>query len=361
MKNQFNVSILICAHNGAQYIETNLNHIAQQKNVAYEDLEVILIDNNSVDNTDQIARNIWQKLNNPFNFLIEYETKQGKPHALKKAIQFSNNNLLLVCDCDNYLDPNYVRNVIDTFKENPNIGFLQGTSIAYDDGITKLPSWVYQFRGMYVLHTTDHLKTGFIPDNQVFHIHGAGSIFQKKHVDLLFSFGFDFISVKCPYLSIDMSDKQLVIAFEIMGLKNYFSEKLLFTHDLRFDRITFEKHFKQIKNWGYRYSINHFYNCIIHLENPTLLNVIIGLYLKIPYLILSFLKINLKSELNSLMLNGQFSLLIKSEFHFRLYRLIGMFRTNWLFNNYKETRLWIHQAKNMPLKNDKNSNFNYEP
>jgi glycosyltransferase involved in cell wall biosynthesis len=344
-KNQFNVSILICAHNGAQYIETNLNHIAQQKNVAYEDLEVILIDNNSVDNTDQIARNIWQKLNNPFNFLIEYETKQGKPHALKKAIQFSNNNLLLVCDCDNYLDPNYVRNVIDTFKENPNIGFLQGTSIAYDDGITKLPSWVYQFRGMYVLHTTDHLKTGFIPDNQVFHIHGAGSIFQKKHVDLLFSFGFDFISVKCPYLSIDMSDKQLEIAFEVMELKNYFSEKLLFTHDLRFDRITFEKHFKQIKNWGYRYSINHFYNCIIHLENPTLVKVFYKMILQIPILSFNFLNSELKFLLKSYILKIPITLLKRTNYQHDLHKLKGMIKAKWLFNHFEETKLWVFQAK----------------
>jgi glycosyltransferase involved in cell wall biosynthesis len=346
MKNQFKVSILICVQNAAPYIETNLHHISQQKNIFFEDLEIILIDNNSVDNTDQIALAYWQNLNNPFMLRIEYEAKQGKPYALKKAIQCSNNNLLLVCDGDNYLDSHYVRNVIDTFIENPNIGILQGTSIAYDDGVSELPNWIYQFRGMYVLHTTDHLKTGFIPDDQVFHIHGAGSIFQKMHVDHLFSFGFDFISVKCPYLLIDMADKQLVIAFNIMGLKNFFSEKLIFNHDLRFDRTAFNKHFKQIKNWGYRYNIDYFLDSIIQLENPTSKNVFYRMSFKIPCLIFSFLKFDLKSIIKSFLLcKNYYSLVKKTNNRYKWYRLIGMLRSNWLFDNLEETRLWVLQAK----------------
>ena len=93
MKNQFKVSILICVQNAAKYIETNLYHISQQKNIAFDDLEIILIDNNSADNTDQIALAYWQNLNNPFLLRLEYEAKQGKPYALKKAFQLSNNNL----------------------------------------------------------------------------------------------------------------------------------------------------------------------------------------------------------------------------------------------------------------------------
>ena len=346
MKNQFKVSILICVQNAAKYIETNLYHISQQKNIAFDDLEIILIDNNSVDNTDQIALAYWQNLNNPFLLRIEYEAKQGKPYALKKAFQLSNNNLLLVCDGDNYLDSHYVRNVIDTFIENPTIGILQGTSTAYDDGVSELPNWIYQFRGMYVLHTTDHLKTGFIPDDQVFHIHGAGSIFQKMHVNHLFSFGFDFISVKCPHLLIDMADKQLVIAFNIMGLKNFFSEKLIFKHDLRFGRTTFKKHFKQIKNWGYRYSIDYFLDSIIQLENPTSQNVFNRMSFKIPCLIISFLKFDLKSFLKSFLLcRNYYTLVKKTNNQYKWYRLIGMLRSNWLFDNLEETRLWVLQAK----------------
>jgi hypothetical protein len=144
-----------------------------------------------------------------------------------------------------------------------------------------------------------------------------------------------------------MSDKELVVAFKVMGLKNFFSEKLIFKHDLRFDRIEIKKHFKQIKNWGYRYSIDYFLGSIIQLENPTSQNVFYRTRLEIQYLIFSFLK----SVLSSLKFDKPHTLVEKTNNWYKLYQLIGMLRSNWLFDNLEKTRFWVLQAKKYKREN----------
>jgi len=352
MENQFKVSIIICVYNEAQFIETNLFHIAQQKNIAFDELEIILIDNNSNDGTAQIALSYWQKINKPFLLRIEHEEKEGKPNALKKAILISKNNLLLICDGDNYLDSNYVRNVIDTFIENPTIGILGGTSILYDDDITAFPSWMYEFRDMYVLLNTNHLKTGFI-NNSNFHHHGAGSAFQKTHINKLFSFGFDFISLECPYLKIDGADSLMFKAYNLMGLKNYFSKKLIFYHDLRFGRITLQNHYKQIKNWGYRYSIYFFYQCIFENKTISVVNLFFRIILRTLTLIFYLSKTTLKLFLKLIIFHKSFSMVERKNYLYNFYQIIGMLKSKWLFNYIEETRLWVIEAEKYALQNDK--------
>ena len=55
-------SIIICCFNSAKRIEPTLGHIAKQ-NSSHFKFEVILVDNNSTDETQTISLNIWNSFN----------------------------------------------------------------------------------------------------------------------------------------------------------------------------------------------------------------------------------------------------------------------------------------------------------
>ena len=52
MKNEFLVSIVLCTYNGEKYLEEQLNSIINQ---TYKNLEIIISDDCSTDNTDEIV------------------------------------------------------------------------------------------------------------------------------------------------------------------------------------------------------------------------------------------------------------------------------------------------------------------
>ena len=55
------VTIIICCYNSAQLLPPTIKHIAEQKNQDNIDWELTVVNNNSTDDTGQVARQEWDK------------------------------------------------------------------------------------------------------------------------------------------------------------------------------------------------------------------------------------------------------------------------------------------------------------
>jgi len=73
------LSIIICSYNRAGYITGALSSL-YEGNASLQDFEVIFVDNNSSDNSLQIA-NEWRAAHPLGNFTITSETRQGASYA----------------------------------------------------------------------------------------------------------------------------------------------------------------------------------------------------------------------------------------------------------------------------------------
>jgi glycosyltransferase involved in cell wall biosynthesis len=100
--NNINVSIIICCYNSESRISSTLEHIAKQK-IENLQLEVILVDNNSNDNTAKVAIEVWSKLGNPFSLSILKEPTPGLSYARKKGVSSANGEIIIFCDDDKIL------------------------------------------------------------------------------------------------------------------------------------------------------------------------------------------------------------------------------------------------------------------
>jgi glycosyltransferase involved in cell wall biosynthesis len=87
------VDFILPAYNEEQSIGTLLESIYE----LYPQAKVIVIDNNSIDKTVQIADDMGAE--------VIFEKKQGKAHAMQKGFEHSKSKYLVMLDADNTYDP----------------------------------------------------------------------------------------------------------------------------------------------------------------------------------------------------------------------------------------------------------------
>lgn len=119
-------SIILCTYNGNYRIESVVDSIINQNNYEKYVNEILIIDNNSNDNTKEIIFNLIKK-NNKIKYY--YEKEQGLSYARLKGIKNSISPWIIFIDDDNILHENWINEAIKYIENNKNIGAFNGTVI----------------------------------------------------------------------------------------------------------------------------------------------------------------------------------------------------------------------------------------
>ena len=240
------VSIIICCFNSAKRLPETLRHIAKQRVEDEIPWEVIVVNNNSSDNTADVASDEWAKylLNIPFK--VVYQPIPGLSFAREKGIESANFEYLLFCDDDNWLCETYVADAYTILSNHPDVALVGGNGEYVCEG--EQPKWFDEFSGPYA--TGKQLATtGYAAWNITFY--GAGAIVSKTDYINLEKEGFKFfLSGREGKKLLTGEDRELGYAFILNNKKLYYSEKLKFKHFIPKERHT------------YRYYSNMMYNCI---------------------------------------------------------------------------------------------------
>jgi len=98
------ISVAICTFNRAASLARTLDSLSHQRNVEGLIWELLLIDNNSIDSTRQVADSFHDRL--PLHYL--FEPVQGLSAARNRALQEFKGDLLVFTDDDVVLDSNWL-------------------------------------------------------------------------------------------------------------------------------------------------------------------------------------------------------------------------------------------------------------
>lgn len=215
------ISVIICCFNSENRIEPTLQHLLRQN--FGKDWEIVLVDNNSNDNTVQTALEILK--NNVVSYTIVEESNPGLIHARKKGIGASKYKYLLFCDDDNWLCADYLNISYEIFDKNPSIGVIGGNGRAHFEDESNVEKKIV---GLAI--NPQGKSSGDITDYKG-HVYGAGSLFKKEIFHKLDKIGFK------PVLTGRKGDKllagddtELCFAARILGYKIYYHEGLKFEH-----------------------------------------------------------------------------------------------------------------------------------
>lgn len=116
------LTVAIPTYNGATRLPQVLDQLRSQTGTEHINWEILVVDNNSKDNTAEIVKSYQQNALNsvPINYCLE--TQQGAAFARKKAVEVSTASLIGFLDDDTTPGLDWVANAYQFAQEHPKAG-----------------------------------------------------------------------------------------------------------------------------------------------------------------------------------------------------------------------------------------------
>ena len=130
MKTQIELSVVICTKNRAKQLATLIQCLGSQKNIEKLNWEIVIVDNNSNDNTKEVAYAFCEGSNLKINYI--FEPKPGLSCARNAGILASKGSLLLFADDDILIPNEFLSNALFGVQEYPEFQMF---------GFRVLPDW----------------------------------------------------------------------------------------------------------------------------------------------------------------------------------------------------------------------------
>ncbi|MFA5879352.1 MAG: glycosyltransferase family A protein [Candidatus Margulisiibacteriota bacterium] len=115
------VSLIVPAYNEEKKIAKTLEGLKKQ---TYANYELIVIDNNSTDKTNEIAKK--------FTSTVFIEKEKGYIHAANTGAKMATGELITFCDADSQYPEDWLEKVVAAFKLHPEAVAVYGTCSTYD-------------------------------------------------------------------------------------------------------------------------------------------------------------------------------------------------------------------------------------
>jgi glycosyltransferase involved in cell wall biosynthesis len=132
-----NVSVILCTYNRCRVLATALESVAASQMPESVDWEVLVIDNNSKDDTREIVEGYRRRYPGRFRYFLE--SRQGKSHALNTGIRESKGAVLAFMDDDVTVEPTWLLNLTAALENRSWVG--AGGRICPPENVF-LPSWI---------------------------------------------------------------------------------------------------------------------------------------------------------------------------------------------------------------------------
>lgn len=233
------LSVILCTYNRERYLYNVLHSIAVG---TYHDYEIILVNNNSTDGTENECRR-FQQDHPQVAFHYCFESRQGLSHARNRGITEAHGDTLVYVDDDALVNPEYLQTYADFFQRNPNALAAGGPILPQYDGCEE-PQWMSHYTRQLVTGKLDlgsrerEFPKGAFP--------GGGNAAYRKEV-------FDQVGLFDPQLGrkgnslIGAEEKDLFDKMTSRGIRFYYLPTAILYHlippkkltDEYFERLTY--------------------------------------------------------------------------------------------------------------------------
>lgn len=230
------VSLVICCYNSQSRITPTLNSVFLQSVPDDHHIEIILVDNNSKDDTVKVVHDLWVKHRHSLpqqTLRVISEPIQGLIHARHTGIKSSKYDIIVFADDDNELAQNYIVEAYELMSLDSSIGICGGRSqLPPDINIDHLPKWWNRHKGGFAIGDKGEKLL------EVSYVWGAGLVLRKSVFDKLkqSSFNFSLVGRNGEALT-SGEDQELCYAVRLLGYKIIYQPKLKLYHRIDISRI----------------------------------------------------------------------------------------------------------------------------
>jgi glycosyltransferase involved in cell wall biosynthesis len=110
------ISVILCTHNRSEYLAKALDSIAKSILSQSTTWEVLVVDNNSSDQTPETVKDFCRRYPNRFRYL--FEPQPGKSYALNAAIRESQGAVLAFVDDDITVEPRWLERLAAPLRDS---------------------------------------------------------------------------------------------------------------------------------------------------------------------------------------------------------------------------------------------------
>lgn len=119
-------TVAVPTYNGAKRLPELLDRLRSQTNTEHFSWAILIVDNNSKDDTAAIVQRYQTNWSAPFALEYAFEQQQGAAYARQKAIQLAQSDLIGCIDDDNLPDSHWVANAFAFGQNHPAAGAYGG-------------------------------------------------------------------------------------------------------------------------------------------------------------------------------------------------------------------------------------------
>jgi glycosyltransferase involved in cell wall biosynthesis len=227
------VSVVICSYNRAAYIGGALDSLYQQT-ASKDNFEVIVVDNNSTDGTEQVVAK-WRAENQEGHFHYSTETNQGASFARNNGAKLAKGGWLCFMDDDATATPSFIENIIQHIHTKPEaIGFGGRIIPKY---IPSEPKWMSYYVSSLV-GNFDYAPTACAFENGKYPIE-SNMIVKKELYDSIGGFNTQLPGV-VGTLRIGGEGKELFYKILALGHTIYYDPSICVHHVVEVNKLTSE-------------------------------------------------------------------------------------------------------------------------
>ena len=138
-KPQIELSVIVSSRNRAKQLATLIKCLGTQKNIEKLAWEIVIVDNNSSDNTKEVSYAFCEGSNLKINYI--FEPKTGLSYARNAGVLASKGSLLLFVDDDILIPPEFISNALFGAQEFSDVHIFGFKVLPDFDGL-KFPFWM---------------------------------------------------------------------------------------------------------------------------------------------------------------------------------------------------------------------------
>ena len=132
------ISVIVATYNRCHQLKNFLNSLVNQEFDKSFDYEVIIVDNNSTDDTKSVVTGFMNQFNGKLKYLLE--RRQAQAYALNKGIKEACGEIIAINDDDVILCKDWLKNINKYFKLYPDIAAIGGKILPKFE--CKVPPWL---------------------------------------------------------------------------------------------------------------------------------------------------------------------------------------------------------------------------
>ena len=227
------LSIIICSYNRASYISDALTSLYVQSS-GLDNFEVIIVDNNSIDNTKEVYAQ-WRQTNTNGQFTFISETKQGASFARNTGAAIAKGEWVCFMDDDAVATTDYVKNIIKHIQDQPFIVGFGGRIIP--KYIPAEPKWMSYYVSSLV-GNFDYAPTACAFENGKYPLE-SNMIVKKSVYDQIGGFNVNLPGV-VGTLRIGGEGKELFYKIIALGHTIYYDPSICVHHVVEVKKLTSE-------------------------------------------------------------------------------------------------------------------------